>query len=199
MIKHSGSIWIDGVPVDGVHSASVRTIVATDDGEMVCMIRPGMRAEANGDLIKAAPRMLALLRNILSDLPSNKDWLDPTIEAEAKLIVGTLIDDVPVIMPSDSLRAFVEVCCMHDGNPDELPLFSVVGCSGNVTTHMMETVENDFSVIAESDEWASLCKCGQGCYLFEVIGDDDALLMQPRYQYEFVRFKALADTSENKG
>lgn len=92
MTKHSGGIWIDGVPIEDAQSVQMKTIVSTETGELVCTIAPGKRAEANADLIMASPRMLALLRNILTDLPSKRDWLDPSVEAEAKAIVKAFED-----------------------------------------------------------------------------------------------------------
>ena len=40
--------------------------------------------QANANLIAAAPELYEALRSIINDLPSNRDWLDPTIERVAK-------------------------------------------------------------------------------------------------------------------
>lgn len=40
--------------------------------------------EANVFFISAAPDMYEALRAIINDLPSNRDWLDPTLERVAK-------------------------------------------------------------------------------------------------------------------
>ena len=40
--------------------------------------------QSNANLIAAAPDMYEALRAIISDLPSNRDWLDPVVERAAK-------------------------------------------------------------------------------------------------------------------
>lgn len=40
--------------------------------------------EANVFLISAAPELYEALRAIITDLPSNRDWLDPVVERAAK-------------------------------------------------------------------------------------------------------------------
>lgn len=39
---------------------------------------------ANAHLISAAPDMYEALRALITDLPSNRDWLDPVVERAAK-------------------------------------------------------------------------------------------------------------------
>jgi hypothetical protein len=47
----------------------------------------------NATLICKAPRLHYLLRQIMSDLPKRRDWLDPEIEKEAKDILKKLEEE----------------------------------------------------------------------------------------------------------
>lgn len=44
----------------------------------------GVKGEANAQLISAAPDLYEALNRIIAELPSNRDWLDPVLEAQAK-------------------------------------------------------------------------------------------------------------------
>ena len=55
-----------------------------DDGDYdVCHIGNGPDRHKNAQLISASPDMYYALTQIMADLPSNKDWLDPVIEKMA--------------------------------------------------------------------------------------------------------------------
>ena len=42
---------------------------------------------ANADLMADAPMMIETIQQVLNDLPSNKDWLDPQLEQVMKDLV----------------------------------------------------------------------------------------------------------------
>lgn len=70
------------------------TIVAPDPGDpqpwyvaevyKECGQVPEEEVDGNANLIAAAPDLLYALKQIVQDLPANRDWLDPVIELAAK-------------------------------------------------------------------------------------------------------------------
>jgi hypothetical protein len=47
-----------------------------------------LTARANASLISAAPELLYCLDQIMNDLPSKKDWLDPALEKMAQAAIA---------------------------------------------------------------------------------------------------------------
>lgn len=56
----------------------------------VCRVNRHSKGEYNLQLILASPRLRDLLQTIVSDLPNNRDWLDPSIEREAVELLASL-------------------------------------------------------------------------------------------------------------
>lgn len=67
-------------------------IVRGPTGQHVVQFRQDMSgvSEANARLTAAAPIAIHLLKRIIDDLPSNRDWLDPSIEREARSLIHSL-------------------------------------------------------------------------------------------------------------
>lgn len=49
---------------------------------------PDVEAEANARLIAAAPELFYALRQIISDFPARRDWLDPDLERIARAAIA---------------------------------------------------------------------------------------------------------------
>jgi hypothetical protein len=56
--------------------------------EMAALSNQGKSTSAFLFMVVRIKKMDYLLRQILTDLPANKDWLDPHLEEEAKQLTG---------------------------------------------------------------------------------------------------------------
>lgn len=66
-----------------------RTYVSSKNGSVAASNGETMEeAEANGVLIAAAPDLLWALEQIVNDLPFQRDWLAPEVEAAARAAVA---------------------------------------------------------------------------------------------------------------
>ena len=72
-----GPWCVNGETVESTSGVCRARIAIIDDGA-------GTNPTANAHLIAAAPDMYEALRAIITDLPSNRDWLDPVVERAAK-------------------------------------------------------------------------------------------------------------------
>ncbi len=52
-------------------------------------------ARANGLLIASAPELLDALQQLMDELPSNKDWLNPALEAFARESIAKATGEQP--------------------------------------------------------------------------------------------------------
>jgi hypothetical protein len=90
MPKHAPGPWmIRDDSRDNLPTPRYRRI-ETQDGYLICDVADnnGLPCNrANARLIAAAPDLLYVLRQIIADLPANRDWLDPQVERMAHALL----------------------------------------------------------------------------------------------------------------
>ena len=96
MSKHTPGPWKYSDMKDFDHFAISQeegapyTHHSSDVGSAFYMLscQPKPVAEANARLIAAAPDLLYCLQQIIRDLPTRRDWLDPVIEKMARAAIA---------------------------------------------------------------------------------------------------------------
>lgn len=64
--------------------------VLSEPGGVIAEVTLCPEVEKNATLIAESPEMYDVLKQILQDLPTNRDWLDPVLEKRAKAIIYKL-------------------------------------------------------------------------------------------------------------
>lgn len=90
-MPHTAEPWeiveLDSPTEDWTGSSFVIKSPEAPGGVAITIGGVGIEERSNAVLIKNAPSMAWLLLRIISELPDRRDWLDPTIEREARNIL----------------------------------------------------------------------------------------------------------------